>query len=85
MDVQPVTLTLLGPLSSASQNGVRPFFSCFLVAMGCYVLTRSWTYYLKHRRENQIPVFNVVFMSLVSLSLTAMGIWQIIRWLRRPT
>jgi len=53
--------------------------------MGCYVLTRSWTYYLKHRRENQIPVFNVVFMSLVSLSLTAMGIWQIIRWLRRPT
>ena len=76
-----MTLVLLGPLSSASPNGLGPVFSCLLALLGCYVLTRSWTYYLKHRRENQIPIFNMVFMSLVSLSLTAMGIWGVVRWL----
>ena len=72
-------LVLLGPVSSASPNGQGPLFSWFSILAGGYVAVSVWHHYLKRRHDAQIPVLNLVGISVVCLILIAVGIKGLLR------
>jgi hypothetical protein len=72
-------LMLLGPVSSASQKGQGPLFSCLFILVGGYTLVRTWTNYLKHRRNVEIPVFSLLWVSGLSVFFIVAGVLGLLR------
>ncbi len=74
-----MTFMLLGPLSSGSPGGPGPFFSYLFVLMGCYVLIKTWLFYLKYRSVHAIQMYQLVGISIISLFFIVAGVWGILR------
>jgi hypothetical protein len=76
--MSPLTLTFLGPVSSASPKGPGPLFSGLFVLIGSWVLIRTWYDYLKRRRNTSVPVFNLVWVSGLAMIFIVAGLWGVL-------
>jgi hypothetical protein len=74
-----LSLMLLGPVSSASSKGPGPFFSGLFILIGGWVLVRTWNDYLKRRRNMEVPVFNLLWVSGLATFFIVVGIWGVFR------
>ena len=72
-------LTLLGPLSSATPNPPGLLLSLFLILVGGYVGVRVWRYYSKRCHDTQIPLADLVFITLGCLVMILIGAWGLFR------
>ena len=72
-------LALLGPLSSASTDGPGRIFSWIFFVVGTWVLAGVWRYYLKHRRNSKIRLFDLYFISAMSVIFVGVGIRGLLR------
>jgi hypothetical protein len=64
----------LGPISSATTKGVGPLFSWVFIIVATWVLAGVWAHYLKRRKNEEIPLLNVVWITAISVFILAMGI-----------
>ncbi len=72
-------LMLLGPVSSASPNPPGLLWSLILIFGGGYVGVRAWRYYLKRRHDIKISLSDVVFITVICLSMISIGAWGLFR------
>jgi hypothetical protein len=77
--LSPMILTMLGPISSASPNGQAPLWSLFLILVAGYVGVSAWRYYLKRRRDTQISLAHLVFITVGCLNMILIGAWGLFR------
>jgi len=71
---------LLGPLSSASPDGVGPVFASLFIVLAIAVAIHVWRFYLSQAKEQRRNLLrNVLWISAIAMAFLFVGIRDLLR------